>query len=136
MKSCECVYYELYSIYNICYTLAVAKLETARQELLLQRRASLLQQLLSLGGLINGSSFERFSTCARTGCSCHKGERHGPRLYVTTTHGKKQKQHYVPQGQRMAVLNGIRQYGSLLEIVERIAAINLTLMRGGVLNVH
>lgn len=124
----------LYSICYMCYTSPVAKLGSARVDALVRTRAELLHQLSSLSGLLAGSSFERFSICSRPACRCHEGERHGPRLYVTTTHGKKQVQHYVPQEQRRAVLDGIRQYGRLLRIVEKVTALNLTLMRGGMLD--
>lgn len=94
-----------------------------------RKRQKLLQELPSLSLLIRGSFFQRFSTCSRTNCSCHKGQKHGPRAYVAVTQEKVQKQHYIPKQQVNAVQRGIRQYHRLLDIVVRISVINLELMR-------
>jgi len=80
------------------------------------------------------SYLERFSTCSRPNCSCHQGKRHGPRRYVVITRDKAQRQIYVPQTQVDIVRAGIQQYHRLLEIVDRITAINLELMQRRVLN--
>jgi hypothetical protein len=94
-----------------------------------KRRQELLAEAASLWLLICGSSFERFSTCSRPQCACHKGQRHGPRTYVVVTEQKVQKQHYVPREQVNAVEKGIGQYRRLLEIVLEVTRINLQLMR-------
>jgi hypothetical protein len=99
-----------------------------------RERQRLLNELTRLTTLIRGSFFERFSTCSRPTCKCHEGERHGPRGYVTVKEGQGQRQFYVPQSQTDAVRHGIQQYHRLLEIVDRISAINLELMQGGTLN--
>jgi len=105
------------------------KIKTLREE-----RRQLLEDLPTLGRLLRGSYFERFSTCSRPSCPCHRGQRHGPRAYLAVTTGRRQRQHYVPRSQQLAVSEGIRQYHRLLTIVDRLTAINLELMRGGVLD--
>jgi len=95
---------------------------------LLHERQQLLQELSSLSCLIRGSFFQRFSTCSRPTCNCHKGQRHGPRSYVAVTQAKIQKQHYIPIRQVELIRDGIRQFHRLLEIVDRITVINLNLM--------
>src|SRR5215475_3047248 len=97
-------------------------------------RRRLLSALSDLTKVIRGSFFERYSTCSRPTCGCHQGERHGPRGYVTVKEGGRQRQYYVPQNQTDAVRHGIEQYHRLMEIVDRISAINLELMQGGSLN--
>ncbi len=99
-----------------------------------RQRAQLLKELGTLSLLIRGSFFERFSTCSIPSCACHRGRRHGPRAYVAVTLRKAQKQHYVPQSQVAALRKGIRQYHRLLTLLDRITAINLGLMRGGLLH--
>lgn len=105
-------------------------------EELLREREVLLAEMASLGGLIRASLFERFTTCTRPQCHCHKprGKRHGPRTYLAVTRAKHQCQHYVPVKQTNAAKQGLRQYHRLLEIVDRITEINLTLMREGKLD--
>lgn len=96
-----------------------------------RERQRLLRELASLSLMIRGSLFERFSTCTRPSCPCHKGKLHGPRCYVAVTAQKRQKQHYVPQSQGDAVRCGVEQYHRLVQILDRITTINLRLMRGG-----
>ena len=105
------------------------KINTLRRE-----RRELLEDLPTLVRLLRASYFERFSTCSRPSCPCHRGQRHGPRAYIAVTTGRRQRQHYVPRSQQLAVNEGIRQYHRLLTIVDRLTAINLELMRGGVLD--
>ena len=105
------------------------KINTLRRE-----RRRLLEELPTLVRVLRASYFERFSTCSRPSCPCHRGQRHGPRAYVAVTTGSRQRQHYVPRSQQLAVGEGIRQYHRLLAVVDRLPAINLELMRGGVLD--
>jgi hypothetical protein len=53
---------------------------------------------------------------------------------VTVNAGGRQRQYYIPQSQTEAVRHGIEQYHRLMEIVDRISAINLELMQGESLN--
>jgi hypothetical protein len=96
---------------------------------LLQERTLLVEQMMSLTGLMRGSVFSRFSTCSRPSCSCHKGKRHGPRSYFVTTEHKRQRQHYVPNEHVESVKSGVKQFNDLLLLVDKITAINLKLMR-------
>jgi len=53
---------------------------------------------------------------------------------VAVTAGGRQRQHYVPKSQEPAVLEGVEQFHRLLAIADRLTAINLELMRRGVLD--
>jgi hypothetical protein len=98
---------------------------------LLRERQKLLSELSRLSLIIHGSYFERYSTCSRPECACHKGKRHGPRAYVAGRAQGKPKQHYIRKGQVSAVQKGIEQYHRMLEIADRISDINLELARAG-----
>ena len=100
---------------------------------LLQERAILLERLAGLSLVIRGSYLERYTTCTRRNCACHKGRKHGPRSYVVVYHNKKQRQVYVPQAKRRLIREGIRQHGQLIALVKEITGINLRLMRTGTL---
>ncbi len=97
----------------------------------LNERAALLTEMAQLTDLIHGSWVERYSTCSRPKCPCHQdpAKRHGPRAYVVINVEGKQRQKYVPNSQKTAVLNGIKQYKRLLAIGERISQINILMMR-------
>jgi|CXWL01.1.fsa_nt_gi hypothetical protein len=102
---------------------------------LIQKRQRLLEELANLSLLLHASYLERFSTCARPNCKCHKGKKHGPRAYLAVYRDKKQRQLYVPQPERDAVVQGLRQYRKLEEMVQAITDINLQLMRAGHLGI-
>ena len=109
------------------------KLPAKKVAALRREREKLLKELSDLRLLVRGTYLERFSTCSRPNCACHQGKRHGPRSYAVVTREKKQRQVYIRRDQTEAVRRGIAQHHRLLEIVDRVTAINLELMRGGVL---
>lgn len=98
---------------------------------LLRERQRLLQKLAQLPLLLHGSYLERFSTCMRPQCRCHRGEKHGPRAYLVVYRDRRQRQAYVPKSEQEAVRRGLRQHQQLDEIVQAITDINLRLMRAG-----
>lgn len=112
----------------------MVKLQKQENIALRCEREKLLQALSSLSMMIKGSIFQRYSTCTRANCVCHKGKPHGPRCYVSVAQKKTQKQYYVPKQQEDAVRDGVEQYHQMLAIVDRLTAINLELMRGGTLD--
>ena len=106
----------------------------ARLQKLRDQRQQWLDEMATLSLIVRGSFFERFSTCSRPHCACHKGRRHGPRAYVAVTEDKVQRQRFVRKGQVAAVKRGIRQYHRLVDLTRRITRINLELMRLGALS--
>jgi hypothetical protein len=103
----------------------------AKTKRLLDRRERLLRKLGQMERLVHGSYVERFTTCARKQCACHRGERHGPRGYVVIYRDTRQQQVYVPQEQVPAVQEGLRQDKQAAELLRQITDINLALMRAG-----
>lgn len=102
-----------------------------RERLLLRRRGKLLAHLAALPLLLAGSYLERWSTCGRRPCACHRGRKHGPRSYVVLYRDKRQRQVYVPQSQRRVVRQGLAQHDRLRTLVQAITDVNLELMRAG-----
>ena len=100
---------------------------------LVARRRRLLGQLAGLPLVVHGSYLERFSTCARARCACHRGDTHGPRAYVVVYRGGRQRQVYVPRDQVRAVRLALRHDARAQELLRQITDINLALMRAGVL---
>ena len=96
---------------------------------LLAQRKKLLEELSSLTYLLHGSWVERYSVCSRASCSCHTGERHGPRYYVVINEDSRQRQKYIPQSQVPAAQQGITEYQRAQEIIAEITRINLELIK-------
>jgi hypothetical protein len=105
----------------------------SKSKKLVDRRARLLRRLAGLQLVVHGSFVERFSTCAREHCACHRGEKHGPRAYVVVYREGRQRQVYVPKAQIRAVQKALGQDARVQELLRQITDINLALMRAGVL---
>jgi hypothetical protein len=98
---------------------------------LIEERKQLLEELSTLEHLLHGSWLERYSTCSRKNCKCHRGELHGPRYYLVVNENGRQKQKYISVGQKEAAMAGVKQGKRMLEIVESVTQINLQLMKEG-----
>ena len=114
----------------------MAKNTDIQAQKLIRERTALMTELETLGSLIHGSWIERYTTCSRKDCTCHKGKKHGPRHYVVITVEGKQRQKYVPVAQVAAVKFGIEQGRRADQIIRRVTVINLELARLGVLHVE
>jgi len=106
----------------------------AKLQKLVEKRRRLLGKLAKLELLLHGSFVERFSTCSRENCRCHRGEKHGPRAYVVVYRDGRQRQVYVPQAQLRAVAKALKQDAQAQELLRQISECNLALMRAGVLD--
>ncbi len=120
------LFFLLDSAYYMRYTSGMSS-ESISQ--LLAQRKKLLEELSSLTHLLHGSWVERYSVCSRTSCSCHTGERHGPRYYVVINEASRQRQKYIPQSQVSAAQQGIAEYQRAQEIIAEITRINLALIK-------
>ena len=98
-------------------------------EKLFKERSDLLAELGRLSQLLHGSWVERYSTCSRPGCKCHRGQRHGPRYYLVVNEKGRQRQKYVSTSRVEVAQIGLAQYRRLQEIVDRITHLNLALMK-------
>jgi hypothetical protein len=96
---------------------------------LLKKRAQLFTEISKLSGLLHGSWLERYSTCTRTECKCHQGQRHGPNYCLVVNEDGKQRQKYIPQLKVDIAKKGLAQYKQLQKIVDQITLINLAILK-------
>lgn len=106
----------------------------AKLHKLVEKRRRLLAKLAKLELMLHGSFVERFTTCSRENCRCHRGEKHGPRAYVVVYRDGRQRQVYVPKAQLRVVAKALKQDAQAQELLRQIAECNLALMRAGVLD--
>ena len=104
-------------------------MSNSKVQQLLKERAEILGELASLSLMLHGSIVERFSTCSRPACKCHRGERHGPRRYLVVNEDGRQRQKYIPNAQVEAARMGVTQHKRLLELVDRVTRVNVELIR-------
>jgi hypothetical protein len=96
---------------------------------LLRQRELLLEEMSQLTLLLHGSWIERYSTCTRKGCKCHRGQRHGPRYYLVINEDGRQRQKYIPSLQVDTAKRGLAQYKRLQDIVDSITQLNLLIIK-------
>ena len=106
-------------------------MSNANVKKMIEERKKLLMELSTLDQLLHGSWLERYSTCSRKKCKCHRGELHGPRYYLVVNKNGRQKQKYIPVERKEAARAGVKQGERMLEIVEAITQINLQLIKEG-----
>ena len=104
-------------------------MSTIDVKMLQEERKQLMQELMTLDLMIHGTWLERYTTCSRPNCQCHRGKLHGPRHYLVLNENGKQKQTYISQRHKDAVLKGVTQSKRMLEIVKRVSQINLQLVK-------
>jgi len=96
---------------------------------LANERSQLLAELETLSLVLHGSWVERYSTCSIKTCKCHKGARHGPRHYLVINENGRQRQKYIPKSMVESAQDGVRQYKKMMDIIDRITALNLKLIK-------
>jgi len=96
---------------------------------LVQKRSELFVEISKLTSLLHGSLLERYSTCSRKDCQCHKGHRHGPHYCLVVNEDGHQRQKYIQLSQVQAVHSGLSQYKRLQEFIHQITAINLAILK-------
>lgn len=96
---------------------------------LINERSQLQEELKSLSQMLHGSWVKRYSVCSINNCKCHKGNRHGPRHYLVINEKGRQRQKYIANAFVESAQQGVEQYQQSLNIIDRITAINLKLIK-------
>ncbi len=99
-----------------------------KKEQLLARKRELFLEITTLTDVLWGNVLERYTTCSRPNCRCHLGERHGPRYYLVTTEGGRQRQRYLSVRHAAKIKKGAEQRRQLEAILREITEINVELM--------
>ena len=94
-------------------------MDHSNKSTLLRRRRALLGTMRELDGAIAGSFFQREMGGHRRYCLARMLE-------------GRQRQCYVSEAHAVAVREGVRQYGRLVQLVRELSEVNLALIRIGV----
>lgn len=97
---------------------------------LAQERKNLIKELKKLSLFIKGSLVKSSKKCGRKGCRCEKGQLH-PHVIISTFKKGKTQIVYVPKHKTEQAKTAVDCYTRVKEIIERISAINIKLLKGG-----
>lgn len=89
------------------------------RHVLLRRISKLADEILF------GTLSETYRTCGHAGCRCHRGEKHGPHLYVSFRGPEGRTQgFYVPQELAPAMRRGVAAWQELQALLRELAELN------------
>jgi hypothetical protein len=89
-------------------------------------RDRLLREVSRLSrGILFGTLSESYRTCGSEGCRCHRGEKHGPHLYVSFQ-GEEGKTtgFYVPKALEKETREGVEAWKRLEHVLRELAERN------------
>jgi hypothetical protein len=114
----------------------MARIHLLRRKSLLalrQRKATLLRLLRVPPHSIRASVVERFGTCGKPSCACHRGSKHGPYYYLTQCVATGHVRKFLlkaPEEQRMA-RSAVEAFSLFYDHLEELSQINAELLRRG-----
>ena len=98
-----------------------------------QRKLALVRQLFLPPQAIRASVVERFGTCGKSNCACHRGHKHGPYYYLTQclAPGEIRKFLLKSPPQQQAARAATSAFNQFYAGVEELSQINTELLRRG-----
>jgi hypothetical protein len=98
-----------------------------------QRRRALLRRLALPPQAIRASVVERFGTCGKASCSCHRGAKHGPYYYLTQCVAVGHMRKFLLKGPGvLATARGaVAAFNAFYDGLEELSQINAELLRRG-----
>ncbi|HEV2328948.1 MAG TPA: DUF6788 family protein [Verrucomicrobiae bacterium] len=102
-------------------------------EVLQERKAVLLKQMLIPSDFLRASYVKQFLTCGKTNCRCQRGFKHGPFYYLVQClrGGKVRKFLLKTPERRRRARAGIAAYEKLQQKLAELSEINTELLRQG-----
>jgi hypothetical protein len=98
-----------------------------------QRRAGLLRRLALPPQAIRASVVERFGTCGKASCSCHRGAKHGPYYYLTQCVAVGHMRKFLLKGPQAldTARAAVAAFNAFYDGLEELSQINAELLRRG-----
>jgi hypothetical protein len=98
-----------------------------------QRRAGLLRRLALPPQAVRASVVERFGTCGKASCSCHRGAKHGPYYYLTQCVAVGHMRKFLLKGPQAldTARAAVAAFNAFYDGLEELSQINAELLRRG-----
>ena len=98
-----------------------------------QRKQWLVRRLAVPPQAIRASVVERFGTCGKANCACHRGRKHGPYYYLTQclAPGEVRKFLLKAPAEQQAARAATAAFNQFYEGLEELSQINTELLRRG-----
>jgi hypothetical protein len=98
-----------------------------------QRKLALVRQLAVPPQAIRASVVERFGTCGKSNCACHRGRKHGPYYYLTQCLAAGQIRKFLlkSEAEQQTAREATVAFNRFYEGLEELSQINTELLRRG-----
>lgn len=94
----------------------IKKLEASRKKL--------IKKLPPLQKILRATISKYYLTCGYKKCRCHRGEKHGPFVYLSAKEKGKLRMYFVPKELIENVKVGVKNYNKVWEIICELCIIN------------
>jgi len=89
-----------------------------------KERQSIIDQLPRLERVLRTTISKYYLTCGYKQCRCHRGEKHGPFVYLSVTEKGKTKMYFTPKEIVKHVKEGVKNYHKLWQDIYKLCEIN------------
>ncbi len=89
-----------------------------------RQRREIIKHIPPFEKILRTTISKYYSTCGYKKCRCHKGEKHGPFIYLSLTEKGKTKMYFTPQEIVKQVKEGVKSYHKLWENIYKLCQIN------------
>jgi len=89
-----------------------------------RQRRKIIKQMPPFERILRTTISKYYLTCGYKKCRCHKGEKHGPFIYLSLTEKGKTKMYFTPEEIVQNVKEGVKNYHKLWENIYKLCQIN------------
>ena len=89
-----------------------------------RQRRKIIKQMPPFERILRTTISKYYLTCGYKKCRCHKGEKHGPFIYLSLTEKGKTKMYFTPEEIVQQVKEGVISYHKLWENIYKLCQIN------------
>jgi hypothetical protein len=89
-----------------------------------KKRRAIIKRLPKFDRLLRTTISKYYLTCGYKKCRCHRGEKHGPFIYLSVTKKGKTKMYFTPQEIVKEVKEGVKNYDKLWRDICQLCELN------------
>ena len=94
---------------------------------LINQKKKIINKFYSCTDMIRGSIFDTYKPCVYKRCKkCQSGEKH-KQIYLSTSTKEKRKIYYISERLKQTIINGIKEYNNLWNLMEKLSKINIAI---------
>jgi len=89
-----------------------------------KKRQAIIKRMPRFNRILRTTISKYYLTCGYKKCRCHRGEKHGPFIYLSVTDKGKTKMYFTPKELVKQVKQGVKNYDKLWQDICELCKIN------------